>query len=111
MTFKIKISQFMTKVNPNHENETKFRHFYLGHVQIWHYFSLFVKHQTISITFIIGTFQSHCKIEHNQESEIKPHMTCANVAVFFYLQNNTLLNLSQKNPQAGSKINTIFWLS
>ena len=33
------------------------------------------------MTFIIGTFQSHCKSEHNQV--IKSHWTWANLTVVF----------------------------
>ena len=41
------------------------------------------------MTFMIGTFQSHCKREHNQ-SEIKSHGTCGNLTVLFYLQSSKL---------------------
>ena len=37
------------------------------------------------MTSIIGTFQSHFKSEHNQESEIKSHGTFANLTVFFLI--------------------------
>ena len=40
----------------------------------------------ISMAFVIGTFQSHCK------SETKSYGTYANLTVFFYIQNSTLLN-------------------
>ena len=36
------------------------------------------------MTFIIGTFQSHCKSERNQ-SEIKSHRIYANLTVFFLI--------------------------
>ena len=45
----------------------------------------------MSMAFVIGTFQSDCKSEHNQVKWIKWHMTSANLTVFFYLQNSTLL--------------------
>ena len=37
------------------------------------------------MTFIIDTFQSNCKSEHNQVSEIKSHGTCASLTIFFLL--------------------------
>ena len=58
----------MTKVNPNSEtvemkqNQT----FFQGTYSNLTLFSLVVRHQNISMTFISGTFQSHCKSEHNQ---------------------------------------------
>ena len=47
-------------------------------------FSLVVKDQNISMTFIIETFQSHCKSEHNQA---QCHKTiwdmCKSDSIFF----------------------------
>ena len=55
---------FMTKMNPNNGNKTK------SDIFPWDIFksgkSLAVKYLNISKTFIIDTFQSLCKREHNQ---------------------------------------------
>ena len=79
---------------------------------------------------IIGTFQSHCKCEHNQikSNKIAQDM-CKSDSIFFICKIVNYLNdfwklflakafyernwthLAQKNSQPGSKINTIFRLS
>ena len=43
------------------------------------------------MTFIIGTFQSHCKSEHNQvkRNKITSDM-CKSDSIFLYLQGSTL---------------------
>ena len=55
----------MTKVNPNNGNETK-SDIFPRDIFGSDFFSLVVKYQSISISFIIGTLQSHCKSEPNQ---------------------------------------------
>ena len=100
----------------------------MGHIQIWRYFSLIVKYKNILMTFTIGTFQSHCKSEHNQVkwNKITRDMWKPD-SVFFihkiahylndFLKFSFLIrfiikekwtHLAQKNSQPGSKINIIF---
>ena len=55
----------MTKVNPNNGNETK-SDIFPRDIFGSDFFSLVVKYQSISISFIIGTLQSHSKSEPNQ---------------------------------------------
>ena len=56
----------MTKVNPNNENETKSDIFPWGIFKSEFFFSLVVKYYNFSMTFIIDTFQCHCKSKQHQ---------------------------------------------
>ena len=55
----------MTRVNPNSGNETKSDIFPR---KIFKSDIIFIGHKILNmpVTFVIGTFQSHCKREHNQ---------------------------------------------
>ena len=63
MTLKIDISQFY--VNPIKKMKQN-RHFSMGKIPIWHYFSLIPKYLNILMTFLIGIFHFHCRSEHKQ---------------------------------------------
>ena len=65
MTFKSEILSFMTTVNPNNGNETKSDIFHETYSNLAS-FVLGFKILKISMAFIIGFFQVHCKSEHKQ---------------------------------------------
>ena len=78
------------------ENQT----FFKGTYSNLALFSLVVKCYNISMTFMIYTFQSHCKSEHNQVkwNKITRDMGKSDRIFFiiFYLQSSTLLNWLSK---------------
>ena len=78
----------MTEVNPKNGKETK------SDIFPWDIFkSDIICHilKNISMTFIISTFQSHCKIEHNQAKQNKiTHNMVKCDSIFPYLKNSDL---------------------
>ena len=92
MTFKIEISPFYNKSEPNQWKWSKIRHYFMGHIQIWRHFSLVAKQENVSMTtLIIDIFQFIAKVSTNKWGEIKLNGTWANLTLFFldkiYLKN------------------------
>ena len=95
MTFKIKISQFLTKAKPNNGNETK------SDIFSWDIFKSNIFHWPQNIKyfndFYHDIFQFYCKCEHKQIkwNEIKQDM-CKCDSIFPYLQRHTLFKWLMK---------------
>ena len=71
-------------------NWNKSRDFSMGHIQIWHHFTLITKHWNILMTFISGIFQFYCKSEHKQAKWNKTKWEmCKSDKIFPYLQSIT----------------------
>ena len=57
----------------------------MGHIQIFHHSLLVTKYQNISMTYIIGILQLHCKSEHKHVMWNKTTRS-----IFSYLQSSAL---------------------
>ena len=67
--------------------------FSIGHIQVWHHFSLVARYLHTLMPFIFDIFfQIHCKSEHKQVTwnRTKQYI-CKSNSIFPYLQSSTLL--------------------